>query len=399
MANLRNHAKKEKLTVVQMCAVDFTARQFLKPLSRRLMEEGFDVYISCAKGPYFAEMENEGFLLIDNPISRNANIVSHWKSYRKTVKLFKEMKVDVLHVHTPIAALIGRLAAKTARVPTVIYTAHGFYFHDNTLPIRKKLLVLLEKIGAKCGDFIMCVSSEDAQSAVDYRIADKEQIAYVGNGVNIKHYDPKRFSINDRIQLRETYGIPEDAPVFGIMGRLVKEKGFFEFFEAAAIVKSSFPEAKFLVVGDLLPSDYDGSKNEMKARIEELKLKDSIIFAGMVDDPAPSLACMDVFCLPSYREGMPISLMEAMSMGIPCIATDIRGCREEVVDGVTGFLVPVGDPKQLADKMAWMLNNQDAAARMGGMGRRRVLDNFDINSVVQRQLDIYNKLLSDKSLT
>lgn len=398
MAGLRKNFKNGSLVVLQMCAVDFTARQFLKPLSKELQKQGYDVHLACAEGPYFKEMQSEGFQMINNPISRNANILNHIKSFCSTVKLLKTLKVDVLHVHTPIAALIGRLAARVAKVPVTVYTAHGFYFHENTPSFRKKLLVLLEKIGAKCGDFIMCVSSEDAHSAVSEKITSPDRVAYIGNGVDTKHYDPHRFDIEIRIQLRKEFGIPEDAAVFGIMGRLVREKGFFEFFEAAAIVKSQFPESHFMVIGDLLPSDYDGNKTAMKQRIEELKIGDSITFTGMVDDPAPALACCDVFSLPSYREGMPISLLEAMSMGIPCIATDIRGCREEVVDGETGFLVPVKNAKALADKMAWMLQNQNAAAKMGGRGRQRILHHFEISQVVSDQVRIYEKLLTEKGL-
>lgn len=398
MAGLRKNSKSDSLVVLQMCAVDFTARQFLKPLARELHNQGYNVFLACAEGPYFKEMQDEGFHMINNPISRNANIINHIKSFRSTVKLLKSLRVDILHVHTPIAALIGRLAARVAKVPLTIYTAHGFYFHENTPSFRKKLLILLEKIGARCGDFIMCVSSEDAQTTLTEKITSSSKVAYIGNGVDTAHYNPHRFDIESRIHLRKEFGIPEDAAVFGIMGRLVREKGFFEFFEAAAIVKSQFPESHFMVIGDLLPSDYDGNKVAMKQRIEELNLKDSITFVGMVDDPAPALACCDVFTLPSYREGMPISLLEAMSMGIPCIATNIRGCREEVVDGETGFLVPIKDAKTLADKMVWMLQHQEEAAKMGGRGRRRILEHFEISKVVSEQVKIYNKLLEKKGL-
>jgi len=388
----------EPLRVLQMCAVDFTARQFLQPLTAALECEGFAVAIACARGPWFDELEQRGFRMIDNPIARNANVISHIKSFWRTWRLLRRQRVQVLHVHTPIAALIGRLAARLAGTPLVLYTAHGFYFHENSRPFTRRALVLLEKIGAACGDFIMTVSDEDRTSAVSLGIAAPDMVETIYNGVDTGHYDPARFSAADRAAFRTKHNIPAEAPVIGIMGRLVREKGIFEFFEAAATVLKAHPDCWFMVVGDLLPSDYDGKRDELRQHVNALGVADRTVFTGMVGDPAPPLNAMDVFCLPSYREGMPISLLEAMAMGLPCIATDIRGCREEVVDGVTGWLIPPRQPAPLAEKMCWMLENRNDAAEMGHAGRRRVLEKFDIRGVVDHQLQIYRRLLKKVNL-
>ena len=197
---------------------------------------------------------------------------------------------------------------------------------------------------------------------------------------------------------RAQFGIPAQAIVVGIMGRLVREKGFYEFFEAARRVLDSHPDTWFMVVGDLLPSDYDGKRDELKEHIRALGVEHRTVFTGMVDDPAPPLNAMDIFCLPSYREGMPISLMEAMSMALPCIATDIRGCREEVVNGETGFLVPVKEVEPLAERMRVLVEDRTLRDKLGRAGRQRVLDKFDIRRVVEHQLDIYRRLLRRKGL-
>lgn len=384
--------------VLQMCAVDFTARQFLLPLSAALDNEGYTVQISCARGPWFPEMEARGFHLIDNPVARNANIISHIKSVWKTMRLLRAHKITVLHVHTPVAALVGRIAARIAGTPLVLYTAHGFYFHQNSRPWVKRALICLEKLGAACGDYILTVSDEDRASAIKYGIARPANIETIYNGVDTDHYDPARFSPDDRAQFRAQFGIPANALVIGIMGRLVREKGFYEFFDAARAVLNSHPDTWFMVVGDLLPSDYDGKRDEMRSYIQQLGIGHRIVFTGMVDDPAPPLNAMDIFCLPSYREGMPISLMEAMSMALPCIATDIRGCREEVVHEHTGFLVPVKEAAPLASRMIELLEDADLRATYGQAGRQRVLHQFDIRNVVAHQVSIYKKLLRAKGL-
>lgn len=392
------NATQSPLRILQMCAVDFTARQFLQPLTAALECEGYAVAIACARGPWFEELEKKGFRMVENPISRNANAWHHARSFWRTYRLLRREKIQVLHVHTPVAALLGRIAGALARTPLIIYTAHGFYFHENSPPLRRRALVLLEKIGAACGDFIMTVSEEDRRAAIELGIARVDRVEAIYNGVDTAHYNPARISPGERAAYRAKFGIPTDAPVIGIMGRLVREKGFFEFFEAAANVLKSHPDCWFMVVGDLLPSDYDDKRDELKAHVERLGVASRTVFTGMVSDPAPSLNAMDIFCLPSYREGMPISLLEAMATALPCVATDVRGCREEVVDGETGWLIPARQSAPLAEKINWLLDNPDRAKQMGVAGRERVLEKFDIRAVVEHQLEIYRRLLVDKKL-
>lgn len=375
-----------------MCAVDFTVRQFLIPLASALKEQGHTVVISCARGSYFDEIRAMGFDIRDNPVSRSMNILSHSRAIWRTYRMIRREKFDVVHVHTPIAALIGRIAARLAGVPVKIYTAHGFYFHDEMSPARKRAYIALERLGGLCGDFIMTVSAEDEAAAVKYGIVKPECVETIYNGVDMIRFDPARFPATERTAIRRQYRIAMDAPVIGIVGRLVREKGFFELFEAACIVLGKYPETKFLIVGDVLPSDYDASKAEFMDRIVELGIRDAFIFAGMVDDTSRCLAAMDIFTLPSYREGMPVSLLEAMAMELPAVATDIRGCREEILDGKTGWLVPSRNSAALAEKLVWLLDNHSKSHFMGKMARERVAEMFDIKKVVSHQLEIYARL-------
>jgi glycosyltransferase involved in cell wall biosynthesis len=384
---------------MQMCAVDFTVKQFLLPLAGALRDHGAQVIIACAKGPYYDDIVGSGFTFIDNPISRNANVIHHGRSLWRTFRLLKSQKPDVVHVHTPVAALICRLAARFAGVPLIIYTAHGFYFHDAMKPLVRKALIALEKFGARCGHFIMTVSAEDEQAALRLGIAKPRQIETIFNGVDTLRFSKTRFSAEDRHRVREKYGISQDAPVIGIVGRMVREKGFFELFQAARTILDKFPQVRFMIVGDVLPSDYDGSKKEILQLVDSLKIKHAVAFTGLVDDTAPYLAAMDIFTLPSYREGMPVSLLEAMAMELPAVATDIRGCREEVADGVTGWLVPARDSRQLADKLLHLLDDPQQAAAMGRKARERVMAQFCLPAVVDHQVAIYRRLLEQTAGT
>jgi glycosyltransferase involved in cell wall biosynthesis len=376
-----------------MCAVDFTIRQFLLPLAQALRDNNCKVEFACTPGSYTSEIEALGFPVLANPVARSMNVLSHAASIWRTYHLLKRGHFDIVHVHTPIAALVGRIAARLAGVKLRIYTAHGFYFHDDMPRMKRSLYVALEKLGAKCGNFIMTVSKEDEAAALRLGLATTDTVETIYNGIDLQRFDPQRMSPESREKLRAGLGIPPTAPVVGIVGRLVREKGFFELLDAAATILPRHPDTRFLVVGDVLPSDYDASKAEVLRHIRTLGIQDQIVFAGMVPDTAPWLHAMDFFCLPSYREGMPVSLLEAMAMALPAVATNIRGCREEVVDGQTGYLVPVRDARALAEKLLTLIENPAEARLMGIRGRERVKQHFDIRSVVAHQTEIYRRLI------
>ncbi len=379
--------------VVQLCAVDFTVRQFIAPLALALEGAGYDVRCACTKGPHWEELHEIGVSMIEMPIARSANPFKAWRSAYELFRFLLRDKPDVLHVHTPVASMVGRLAGWLAGVPTIIYTAHGFYFHDR-MPKRKRFVhVTLERIFGLFNDYLFCVSKEDAQFARKLSITRGDAVFYVGNGASPERFDPERLRIESRGRIRDEAGIPPDAAVITIMGRLVREKGYLEFFQAARDIASAHSGAHFLVAGDTVVSEHDGAKEEIMEAAKAPELRGRVHFMGMRSDVPELLAACDVFCLPSWREGMPVSILEAMMMGLPIVATKIRGCREEVVDGETGFLVDVNAPEDLAGALGYLLAHPERAAQMGEAGRQRALAKFDENKVLRHQVELYKKLV------
>jgi glycosyltransferase involved in cell wall biosynthesis len=379
-----------------MCAVDFTAWHFLRPLGCRLKQEGFDVVIACGSGYYVEKLRQEGFSVLENPIARSMNPVLHVAEIWRTYRLLRRERFDVVHVHTPIAALVGRVAAWLARVPIRIYTAHGFYFHEGMPPAKQRFHILLERFGARFGDFIMTVSGEDEETALKERIAKPGRVETIYNGVDVRLFDPAMFPSSSQNDVRTKLGIPHNARVVGFVGRLVREKGILELVQAIAQLTQEFPDIRLLVVGDVLKSDYDAGKDEFMSEARRLNVHENIVFAGMVDDTRPYLAAMDIFCLPSYREGMPVSLLEAMAMARPCVATNIRGCREEIVNGACGLLVPPRNARALADAIAALLRNPDRMQAIATAARERVVTHFNLQKVLDHQVALYHRLLKEK---
>jgi lipopolysaccharide/colanic/teichoic acid biosynthesis glycosyltransferase len=180
-----------------------------------------------------------------------------------------------------------------------------------------------------------------------------------------------------------------------MVSRLVKEKGIFELIEAAVNITTSHPDVVFLMVGEALHSDV-GIGRHIRRMIEDNGLTAKFVFTGFRADVARFYHAMDICILPSYREGMPRSIMEAMACGKPVVATDIAGCRDEVVDGETGLLVPVKDSEALADALLKLLRDSALAQRMGRAGQRRARELFDEDVICRRIVDAYHRLVEKK---
>jgi len=389
----------EGLRVMELCAVDFTVRNFLAPLVRFLMEKGCVVDVACSRGPHFAELESWGFRMVEIPIARSRNLASHARAFAALVRRLRAHPVDVLHVHTPIAALLGRMAGRFVGVPLILYTAHGFYFHEGMSPWRRRAHVALEWFGGRFHDYLFTQSGEDVVAALRAGLARPGRARRIGNGVDVRgRFNPANVEAEALGRLRGELKIESGQPVVAMIGRLVREKGFFEFIEAAARIRGEVPGAMFLCIGDTVTSEHDNAKAAILGRVEELGLRDAFRFAGLRADIPELLSLCDVYCLPSWREGMPRSIIEAMSLAKPVVATRIRGCREEVVDGETGFLAPVRDAESLAGALSFLLRHPEAARRMGEAGRRRALMLFDETLVLERQWRVIRRLAREKGL-
>lgn len=384
-----------KIKILQVCAIDETVKSLLLPLIDRLVKEGFDVTTCCSEGKNSEVLKAKGYKIVNIPIARSIHLISNLQSVLRLRKLMLEEQFDIVHVHTPIAAILGRFAAKMAKVPVVLYTAHGFYFHDRMSAFKYKMLVTIEKLaGRVLTDYIFTQSEEDRQTAIKEKIIDPEKITTIGNGVDIySRFHPKNIEIQGIKQKRLELGIHPQDKVIMFTGRLVREKGILELLEAFDGMEQE--NYKLLLVGDRFTAERDTETFEYIKKTTENNPR--IITPGRRTDIPDLLALSDIFVLPSYREGMPRSIIEAMAMGKPVVATDIRGCREEVVDEETGYLVPVNSANELKGKILCILENDELRAIMGKKARMRAEELFDEEKVLDKQVEIIHQLITDNT--
>ncbi len=366
------------MKIAEVCNVDFALRHFVLPVMRGARERGHEVVGLCADGPMLEIPRAEGFRIIPVPFARNLNPVAQARAFNALLKIFREEKFDLVHGHMPIAGLLARAAAKAAGVPRIAYTGHGFLFNQPGPLWRKGLSLGLEWLGGRATDVFMTVSEEEAQDARRLGIA-RNAVA-IGNG-----RDPARF-VDDpagRAALRAELGATEQDCVVVIVSRIVRHKGHIELLRAMEQV----PNATLWVVGNRLESDHGPDLEpefERAARVLGPRLKR----LGYRDDIPRVLAASDIFCLPSHFEGLPMSVLEAMLSGLPVVATDIRGPREQVQNGITGLLVPPQTVEPLAQAIATLAADPTLRARMGAAGRAFALEHFDERKVIGRTLDL-----------
>ncbi len=346
----------------------------------------------CTDTGRFSRLRAEGLTMIDIKIDRKISPVANIKSVIKLYKLMRTENYDIVHVHTPIAAVLGRVAAKLAGVKNIVYTAHGFYFHDDMSPTVYRTFYLIEKFFARMfTDWLLLQSKEDYELCNTDHFKNKNRIIHISNGVDITtKFNPSLIDEKQQLNLREQFCINEHDIVFSFIGRFVREKGIFELLEAFHQLKVSCPNVKLLMIGDVLDSERD---QESAVRLKQLLNDPSIIAPGFRKDVPELLSICDVYVLPSYREGLPRSIIEAMALAKPIIATDIRGCREEVFDSENGFLVRKGDSQHLYEKMKAMADDPTLRKRFGDKSRKLVEELFDEDKVVKIQLDLFEKLI------
>jgi glycosyltransferase involved in cell wall biosynthesis len=299
-----------------------------------------------------------------------------------------DLRPDIVHTHNPKPGVYGRVAARAARVPVVVNTVHGLYALPGDRWAKRAVVYGLERAAASCSDAELLQNPEDLPVLLGLGVPERK-ITVLGNDIDLARFEPNRVDPRAAHRIRDEVGAADGDVVCGLVGRLVAEKGYREFFEAVARVRDDHPELLVVVVGPDDPAKADAITSAEKVRAER---DGRIVFLGSRTDMVELYSAMDVYALASHREGFPRSAMEAAAMGLPILATDIRGCRQVVDHGRTGLLVPPRDRRMLGEGLRHLLSDGLRRQAMGRAARAKARREFDQDRVIETTLATYDRL-------
>ena len=373
----------EKILIIGTLASSFYG--FRADLLRAMREKQYTVYAFTSEysNADLKKIESLGAIPITYELNRGGlNPLSDIIATYKLSKKIREIKPDLVFSYFSKPVIFGTIAAKLAKVPKVIGMLEGLGYTFTQQPeglgkktqIIKKIQIFLYKFSLPQLDKIIFLNPDDPKDLLEHHAIKVKNVQVLGGiGLNLQEYPYQAIpDINQPIE-------------FLFIGRLLKEKGIHDFLAAAKIVKDKYPETQFTVLGAIDPHNLGALK---QSELDELIASNIINYPGHVNNVKDWIANSHVFVLPSYREGVPRSTQEAMAIGRPIITTDVPGCRETVVNGVNGFLVPKWNPEALAEKMIYFIEHPDQIEKMGYESYKMAMDKFDAEKVNQRLMNI-----------
>lgn len=377
--NLQNSKK-----VAFVASVYSHLKGFHLPFMKLLQDKGCEVHAFGGGVQGKSGIEQAGVICHDISFHRNPFKVENVQALRGLIFGFKQYKFDVVHLHTPVASILGRVAAGVAGVPSVMYTAHGFHFYKKA-PISYWMFYYpVERLMAHWTDFLITMNQEDYEKAMNFSV--RKEVLYVpGVGLDLEKYSMPEDE-NVLVSKRNELGLAKDDFIILCVAELIPRKNHIQLIKAIEKLIDQGKDVQCLLVGN-----GDGSE-VLTDYVSEHKLETNIHFLGFRRDIPQLLAAADVVALLSIHEGLPRVLMEAMAVGKPIVATNIRGNRDLVEDGQTGILVPPGDVGAVVSALMKLRECPELRIRMGQNSKERVKQ-YDLNNVIQYMEKIYDQAL------
>lgn len=363
--------------ILHVVSVSFSLRYFVGNQFHHFREKGYEFHVACSASAELDSLAQEfGFKKFPVPVLRSINPLQDIKSIYKLYKYIRREKFDLVISHSPKGGLVGMLAAYLAGVPKRIFFRHGLVFETIT-GFKKLLMINIERVIGYCANNVVNVSPSIAKVSDQMNLNRSSKNVLLGkgtcNGIDITKFKP-----------RSDFNNPEVVTI-GFVGRLSKDKGLVELIDAWKMLCDEFSSIRLLLVGPV-----DERDQLPQSTLDYICQNSTIEYVGGVSDTSLYYNRMNIFVLPSYREGFPTVTLEASASGLPVVTTKVTGCIDSIIEDVTGFFAD-NNPYSLYEKLKFYIENQELAKIHGKNGYQFVHDNFSENFIYQ---EIEKKLLS-----
>lgn len=368
---------KEKENILHIITVSFVINHFFGNQFLYLKEKfGNEYHLGCTPSKDFMEFSKQlGYVPFEVEITRSISPFKDLKAIIRIYRYIKKNNIDKVVGHTPKGGMVAMIASFFANVSERIYFRHGIVYETST-GFKRILLVNIDRLTGFFATKVVCVSNSVKEISKKDKLNNPNKTIVLGlgtcNGIDTEdRFNPNKKDLEVINRLKNQYGIITEDKVVGYVGRLVKDKGIDDLIKAWKIIKMNCPTTKLLLVGPI--EERDSISDYSKQQIES---DSSIIFTDFVIDASPYFSLMDVFILPTYREGFPTVSLEASSMNLPVVITKATGCTESILENQTGLFI-TNEPKDIADKILYYLENGAIAHAHGKQGRLFVQENFE----------------------
>jgi len=380
------------MNVLHVVNISFVIPYFLGKQLLYFEAKGYREFVVCTPSKELGKIADiYGFEYCPIEVLRKISLWRDIVAVFKTARYIKKKNINIVTGHTPKGALVAMLAAFIMRVPIRIYFRHGLVY-ETSHGLKRKLLIAIDRLAAMLSTKVVCVSPSVCRRSLEDRLnsASKQCLLSKGtcNGIDVERFYVNSVQADVIKELKRSLSIQDSDFVIGFTGRLVRDKGIIELVRAYKQLKAKYSNLVLLLVGmleerDALPQDV----------VDSILNTESIINTGYVSNASIEhyYALMDVFILPSYREGFPTSVLEASSMNLPIITTKVTGCIDSIVEGQTGLFVE-HTAESMVNAIELLYNDDSKRKKMGENGRHFVVDNFRQEMIWQEIEKLYEVL-------
>jgi glycosyltransferase involved in cell wall biosynthesis len=354
--------------------------------SEHLDPRRFDAYLLCGPGGMLkSRLAAAGRLIVVPALGREIRPGRDLRALLQLARLFRRLRPQIVHTHSSKAGILGRIAARLARVPVVIHSVHGFSFSPFQPFLRRHFYLLAERACRRLTDHFIFVSRSDMELARRRGLA-------AGNSSLIRSgfpLDRFRAAPGEGAELRRRFDLPAAAFVCGVIAPFKPQKGLLHLAAIASLVIRRNPAAVFFLAGD------GGQRRELEDELKRLGISRNFRMPGFVQDVENAIACFDVGVSTALWEGLPQSLVQLRLKKKAVVASDIPGNREVVRDGENGFLVPVADHERFAAAILRLAGDESLRRRLAGFAGEDFSD-WSADVLVARQEELYERLLASR---
>jgi glycosyltransferase EpsD len=371
---------------ILLCAtVDYHFNAFHLPYMKWFKEQGWEVHVA-AKGDMDLPFVDKKYNL---PIQRSPFSLQNIKAYHELKTIIQQNEFKIIHSHTPVGGVLARLASRTAREngSKVMYTAHGFHFCKGSPLINWLIYYPIEKWLARFTDCLITINEEDFNRANQHQFK-ADRIEHIhGVGVNTEKFKPAEKEYKKELRIAYGYNVGDFLMFYA--AEFNQNKNQQLLIRSLALIKDDVPNAKLLLAGE------GAALEKCRKLAHSLGISERVIFLGLRRNMEQLLQISDVAVGSSYREGLPVNIMEAMSCGLPIVATENRGHRELIVEDQNGWIIQDMKPMMFAKKLKLLAKDPGLRAVMGFQGRKIIMGKYSTSKIIEEKSAIYKSYMAE----